>query len=69
MCTPVLVAAANGKAKAFHCLMKHVDLNDATKNPIFKVLHVRKHQGDILKVSWSNDVYVYFFRPNLSLFC
>ena len=51
LCTPVLTAAASKKVEAFHCLMKLMDLKDDLRNPIFQVLHVKKHQAETLKVS------------------
>lgn len=51
LCTPVLTAAAHKKINAFHCLMSFVDLKDEQKNPLFKVLHVKVHQVETLKVS------------------
>ena len=51
LCTPVLTAAAHNRKEAFHCLMKLMDLNDHLRNPIFQVLHVKKHRAETLKVS------------------
>jgi len=49
-CTPVLIAAANKNIKAFRYLMKFMDLQDDQKNPVFRTLHVKLHQAEILQV-------------------
>ena len=49
--TPVLTAAAHGRIKSFHCLMELMDLENELKNPIFQVLHVKKHRAETLKVN------------------
>ena len=51
LCTPDLTAAANKKVEAFHCLMELIDLKNDQRNPIFQVLHVKKHRVETLEVS------------------
>ena len=51
LCTPVLTAATHKNIEAFHCLMQLMDLKDDQRNPIFKVLQVKKHQAETLTVS------------------
>ena len=51
LCTPVLTAAANKKVEAFHCLMEFINLKDDQRNPVFQVLHVKKHRVETLEVS------------------
>ena len=46
-----MTAAAHNKKEAFHCLMQFMDLDDL-RNPIFQVLHVKKHRTETLKVSY-----------------